>query len=98
MIAPLGSMPLIQPWMSADGKRKMAALVASLVLIRDLGDFGSVQDLAAEHPSIFAVDSLRRQLRHRNKNGLAACCVTIGRKLLISKSRYESWLTNQAAG
>lgn len=40
--------------------------------------------------------NLRWQLRHRRTNGLAACCVQIGKKLLISKSRYERRLATQA--
>ena len=61
-----------------------------------LGDLRSVEELAAEHPRILQVSTLRWQLRHRAENGLADCCVAIGKKLLISKSRYEGWLATQA--
>lgn len=61
-----------------------------------LGDLRSVEALAAEHPQILTVKTLRYQLRHRSENGLAQCCVAIGKKLLISKSRYEGWLATQA--
>ena len=39
---------------------------------------------------------LRWQLRHRKENGLAACCVKLGKKIMISRSRYEQWLAQQA--
>lgn len=61
-----------------------------------LNDLRSVEALAAEHPEVLTVDGLRWQLRHRSENGLATCCVAIGKKLLISKSRYEGWLATQA--
>lgn len=62
----------------------------------DLEDLRSVEELAAEHPRILSVSTLRNQLRQRQRNGLAACCVPVGRKLLISKSRYTKWLTSLA--
>lgn len=61
-----------------------------------LDDLYSVEDLAARHPNILTVQALRWQLRSREHNGLAQCCVPLGRKLLISKSRYERWLATQA--
>lgn len=61
-----------------------------------LDDLRSVQALAAEHPEVLTVEGLRWQLRHRADNGLAHCCVAIGKKLLISRSRYEGWLASQA--
>jgi hypothetical protein len=61
-----------------------------------LGDLRSPEQLAAEHPDVLTVNALRWQLRHRAENGLATCCVAVGKKLLISKSRYEGWLATQA--
>lgn len=61
-----------------------------------LTDLRSVEELAAEHPRILTIKTLRYQLRHRAVNGLAPCCVAIGKKLLISKTRYEGWLATQA--
>jgi hypothetical protein len=29
-------------------------------------------------------------------DGMAECCVAVGKKLLISKTRYEAWLADQA--
>lgn len=62
----------------------------------ELGDLRAIEALAAEHPDILSVSTLRWQLRHRDTNGLAAACVQIGKRLLISKSRYEHWLAAQA--
>lgn len=61
-----------------------------------LDDLYSVQALAAKHSNILGVQTLRWQLRSRDTNGLASACVKIGKKLLISKSRYERWLSTQA--
>lgn len=61
-----------------------------------LDDLYSVDELAAQNPRILTVATLRWQLRNRDANGLAMACVQIGKKLLISKSRYEHWLASQA--
>lgn len=61
-----------------------------------LDDLHSIEDLAAQYPKILSVPTLRWQLRSRDKNGLAQCCVQLGKKLLISKTRYERWLSGQA--
>ena len=63
-----------------------------------LDDLHSVDELAAKYPKILSVPTLRWQLRHRQENGLASACVPVGKKLLISKTRYESWLATQAEG
>lgn len=63
-----------------------------------LDDLRTISELAKQHPTILSIPTLRWQLRHREQNGLAECCVQIGKKLLISKSRYERWLGTQAGG
>ncbi len=68
---------------------------ASAIVLDDLFD---VEDLAATYPNILSVSTLRWQLRSRDSNGLAAACVRVGKKLLISKTRYEQWLASQAGG
>ena len=70
--------------------------VCSQVESIPLCDLRSIDELVAEHPKVLQVSTLRWQLRHRESNGLAHCCVAIGKKLLISKSRYEGWLGTQA--
>lgn len=60
-----------------------------------LNDLTTIEGLAAENPEILTVTTLRWQLRHRHETGLAAACVKAGKRLLISKSRYESWLASQ---
>lgn len=59
-----------------------------------LDDLHSVDELAAASRHLKTA-TLRWQLRHRESNGLATACVHIGKKLLISKSRYERWLATQ---
>ncbi len=61
----------------------------------ELSDLRAVEALAAENPKYLTVSTLRWQLRHRDTNGLAAACVRVGKRLLISKSRYEHWLATQ---
>ncbi len=60
-----------------------------------LDDLRDIEALAAENPKTLTVSTLRWQLRHRDTNGLAAACVRVGKRLLISKSRYEYWLATQ---
>jgi hypothetical protein len=61
-----------------------------------LEDLHSIDELAAKFPKILSVPTLRWQLRHRKENGLATACVPVGKKLLISKTRYESWLATRS--
>lgn len=63
-----------------------------------LDDLRTISELARQHPTILSVPTLRWQLRHREQNGLANCCVQVGKKLLISKARYERWLGTLAGG
>ena len=61
-----------------------------------LDDLFTIQGLVSKYPAILTEYTLRWQLRDREKNGLAPACVRVGRNLLISKSRYESWLASRA--
>lgn len=61
-----------------------------------IADLSSIDDLVAENPRQLTKPALLWQLRHRDKNGLAPACVRMGKKLLISKSRYEAWLGTRA--
>lgn len=61
-----------------------------------LDDLRTVEALSSENPQILTVPTLRWQLRHRDTNGLAPACVRIGKKLLISRTRYEAWLATRA--
>ena len=63
-----------------------------------LDDLRTISELAKQHPTILSVPTLRWQLRHREQNGLAGCCVQVGKKLLISKTRYELWLGSRSGG
>ncbi len=61
-----------------------------------LDDLDTVEGLAERYPRLLSVPTLRWQLRHRDSNGLAQACVPVGKKLLISRSRYEVWLASRA--
>jgi hypothetical protein len=60
-----------------------------------LDDLFPVDALAQAFPQFLTLPTLRWQLRHRDTNGLAPACVRIGKKLLISRARYEAWLDSQ---
>jgi hypothetical protein len=62
----------------------------------ELDDLYTVESLAEAAPRLLSVPTLRWQLRHRDTNGLAPACVAVGKKLLISRSRYEVWLATRA--
>jgi len=61
-----------------------------------LSDLYPIEGLVAAYPALLSTATLRWQLRHRDTNGLASACVRIGKKLLISKPRYEAWLATRA--
>lgn len=65
-----------------------------------LDDLHTVEDFAAQHARIFTESTLRWQLRSRASNGLdeLGAVVKIGKRLLISKTRFEQWLATQAEG
>ena len=73
----------------ADRKSAPAGAIA-------LDDLDTVEGMAARYPQLLTVPTLRWQLRHRDSNGLAVACLPLGRKLLISRSRYEAWLATRA--
>lgn len=62
----------------------------------NLNDLKTIECLVDENPQALTVSLLRWQLRHRYENGLANCCVKAGKRILISKSRYEQWLAANA--
>jgi hypothetical protein len=72
-----------------------AAAAICAVPVR-LDDLYTVDSLVGQYPAFLSIPTLRWQLRHREANALVHCCVKSGKKLLISKSRYEQWLAGQA--
>ena len=61
-----------------------------------LENLRTVKQMVAEHPHLFLKHTLREQLRDRDRNGLAACCTRLGRRVLISVPLYEAWLASRA--
>lgn len=61
-----------------------------------LSDLYTISGLVTLANGAIGANQIRWQVRHRNENGLASACVLVGRKLLISRSRYELWLATQA--
>jgi hypothetical protein len=61
-----------------------------------LGDLSPIDALARAYPGVLTVQLLRWQLRYRETNGLGSAVVRIGKRLFISRSRYEHWLAQQA--
>ncbi len=61
-----------------------------------LDDLYPLDKLIEAYPHLLTMETLRWQLRHRSDNGLAPACVRLGRRLMISKSRYETWLASRA--
>lgn len=60
-----------------------------------LDDLYSIEDMAKQHEALSPA-TLRWQLRNREQNGLAPAVVKLGKRLLISKTRYEHWLSTQS--
>lgn len=62
----------------------------------DIGDLRTIEGLANENPEVLNVQLLQWQLRHRTQNGLNSAVVKVGKRVLISKTRYQQWLSSQA--
>ncbi len=54
----------------------------------------TVKDILAANPCL-THGWLREQLFFRDRNGLAACVVQLGRKLLIDIDAFEQWLLDR---
>ena len=61
----------------------------------EVADLYTIDGLVAQNPDVLTKAMLRWQLRHRQETGLSSCCVRGGKNILISKTRYESWLSSQ---
>jgi hypothetical protein len=61
-----------------------------------IDDLATIPALVAQFPHVLSEATLRWQLRFRDTNGLNAAVVPMGKKLMISKTRYERWLATQA--
>ena len=61
----------------------------------EVADLYTIDGLVAQNPNVLTKAMLRWQLRHRQETGLSSCCVRGGKNILISKTRYESWLSSQ---
>ncbi len=62
----------------------------------NIDDLKTIEGLVEENTKALTISLLRWQLRHRHENGMASCCVKAGKRILISKSRYEQWLAANA--
>jgi len=61
-----------------------------------IDDLVTVEGIVAANPEALTVAAVRWQLRYRHENGLHACCVKVGKRVLISRRRYEQWLATRA--
>ncbi|MBX9629567.1 MAG: hypothetical protein K2X67_03515 [Burkholderiales bacterium] len=59
-----------------------------------LDDWLPIEEFVARHPNLGNEMTLRWQLRHRDGNGLASAVRRVGKRLVISQSRYARWLAD----
>lgn len=61
-----------------------------------LDDLYTPDELVALYPKILTANTMRWHMLNRHKNGLSTACVKgLRRKILVSKSRFERWLSTQ---
>lgn len=60
-----------------------------------LDDLYTIEKLVEANPEVLSLNLIRWQIRHRHETGLDKCCIRSGKRVLISKSRYEQWLASQ---
>lgn len=61
-----------------------------------LDDLALPNALAKEYPHLLSPTSMQHLLRRRNENGLSACCVRIGKKIAVSRVKFEQWIASRA--
>jgi hypothetical protein len=57
-----------------------------------LDDWVPLEQFVAEHPNLGDANVQRWLLRYRATNGLASAVRKVGKRLLISKTRYAAWI------
>lgn len=60
-----------------------------------LSDYATVKEVARCYPS-FSQHSLRNLITKRKTNGFDRCIHRVGRKILISYSKFAQWLAEKA--
>ncbi|MGC4080291.1 MAG: hypothetical protein QM702_25225 [Rubrivivax sp.] len=61
-----------------------------------LDDWKTIEEVTAAGHGKYSEHTIRYCLRNRETNGLAPAVRRLGKRLLISKSRFEAWLANGA--
>jgi hypothetical protein len=71
----------------------MNAMGLSDDLLKKKQNLATVKQIAELYPNLFPRKTLYYYLRHREKNGLAACVFKVSRKLLlIDLDKFHNWL------
>lgn len=60
-----------------------------------INDLYTIEGLVETNPEVLNVQLIRWQLRNRHDTGMDQCCIRAGKRVLISKSRYEQWLATR---
>jgi len=62
---------------------------------KNLSEFSTIEQLAADNPDLITANRLRWILRDRHNNGLAPAVKKLGKNLLVHVPTFVTWLMQQ---
>lgn len=63
--------------------------------IHDISELDTLDELTARYPDKFTKSQLQWALRFREKNGLDAAVVKLGRRLYLHRPTFMQWLVSR---
>ncbi len=68
-------------------------------VIQSFDDLITPEDFAIERPDLFPLKTIKWQLHSRHRNGLAesGAVLKVGRRILLSRSRFLAWVSSKTA-
>lgn len=70
--------------------------IQSTPTAKNLDEFSTIEQLAANNPSLITENRLRWILRDRHNNGLAPAVKKLGKNLVVHVPTFVTWLMRQS--
>lgn len=69
--------------------------IDTITTAKNLDEFSTIEQLAADNPNLITENRLRWILRERHNNGLAPAVKKLGKNLLVHVPTFVTWLMHQ---